>query len=153
MVGGFLVKKWSFWAVMCGVSVLNGLLFFAGSYSDMQRGLEGVDNQAGLIFIPILWVLAAVVLLLINVCTLVRGRGLDKDLRIRFLNVFHLARLPKGAAAARVSFFAFTVLLMALGYYMFANRFCSVLYALTGGAFLLSLYVWKHAPDLREDAA
>ncbi len=152
MVGGFLVKKWGFWAAMCGVSVLNGLLFFAGSYSDMRRGVEGVDNQAGLIFIPILWILAAVVLLVINVCTLVRGRRLDKNLRIRFLNVFHLAGLPKGAAATRVFFFTFTLLLMALGYYMFANRICSVLYALTGGAFLLSLYVWRHAPELRDSA-
>ncbi len=147
------MKKWVFWAAMCGVSVLNGLLFFAGSYSDMQRGVEGVDNQAGLIFIPILWVVAAIVLLIINVCTLVRGRGLDKNIRIRFLNVFHFAGLPKGAAAARVFFFTLTVLLMILGYYMFANRFCSILYALTGGAFLLSLYIWGHAPDLREDAA
>lgn len=147
------MKKWSFWAAMCGVSVLNGLFFFAGSYSDMQRGVEGVDNQAGLIFIPILWALTAVVLLVINACTLVRGRGLDKDLHIRFLNVFHLAGLPKSAAAARVFFFAVTALLMALGYCMFANRFYSVLYALTGGTFLLSLYVWKHAPDLRENAA
>ncbi len=152
MIGVFLVKKWIFWAAMCGVSVLNGLLFFAGSYSDMRRGIEGADNQAGLIFIPVLWILAAVVLLVINVCTLVRGRGLNKDLRIRFLNVFHLAGLPKGTAVARVFFFAFTLLLMALGYYMFANRFCSVLYALTGGAFLLSLYAWRHAPELQDAA-
>ncbi len=146
------MKKWEFWAAMCGVSMLNGLLFFAGSYSDMQRGIEGVDNQAGLIFIPILWIAAAIVLLAIHVCTLIRGRRLDKNLRIRFWKVFHLAGLPKGAAAARVLFFAFTVLLMILGYYMFANRFWSVLYAFTGGAFVLSLYAWAHAPELREDA-
>jgi len=145
MMGGFLVKKWVFWAAMCGVSILNGLFFFAGSYSDMQRGIEGVDNQAGLLLIPILWGVAATVLLAINVCTLVRGRGLDKDLRIRFGDVFHLARLKKGAAAARVLFFAFAVLLMTLGCYMFANRFCSVCYAFTGGALLLSLYAWGHA--------
>lgn len=147
------MKKWSFWAAMCGVSVLNGLLFFAGSYSDMQRGIEGADNQAGLLFVPILWAAAAVALLAINVCTLIRGRGLDRNLRIRFMKVFRLAGLSKGAAAGRVCFFAFTVLLMALGCRMFAGRFISVLYGLTGGAFLLSLYVWGHAPDLREDAA
>ncbi len=142
------MKKWTFWAVMCGVSILNGLLFFTGSYSDMRRGAEGADNQAGLLFIPILWALAAMVLLVINVCTLIRGQGLDRELRIRFLKVFHLAGLPNGAAAARVCFFAFAALLTAFGYFMFASRLCSILYALTGGTLLLLLYAWGHAPDL-----
>lgn len=141
------MKKWTFWAATCSVSILNGLLFFAGSYSDMQRGAGGADNPAGLLFVPILWALAAMVLLLINVCTLIRGKGLDKELRVRFLNVFHLAGLPKGAAA-RVCFFAFAALLMAFGSFMFADRLCSILYALTGGALLLLLYAWGHAPDL-----
>jgi len=138
---------------MCGVSILNGLFFFIGSYSSMRRGVEGVDNQAGLLFIPLFWGMAVIVLLVINVCTLVHGRELDKDLRIRFWKVFHLAGLRKSAAAARILFFAAAVLLMALAYYMFANRFCSTLSALTGGALLLSLYVWGHAQELREDAA
>lgn len=147
------MKKWGFWAAMCGVSILNGLLFFAGSYNDMQRGLEGVDNQAALLFIPLLWILAAITLLALNGFAFVHGRGLDPALRVRFFHVFHFAGLRKGAAAARVSFFVFDILLMGLGCQIFTNRLCNALYALTGGVYLLFLYVWTHAEDLQENAA
>lgn len=48
------MKKWFFWITMCLVSILNGAAFFGASISALNRGLNGVDNQAALLFIPFL---------------------------------------------------------------------------------------------------
>lgn len=73
------MKKWTFGVVMCAASLLNGATFFGASLGVMQRGLDGIDNQASLLFIPFLWIIVAFVLVVINAYTLLRGIKIGKD--------------------------------------------------------------------------
>ena len=112
----------------------------------MNRGLNGVDNQAALLFIPFLWIIAVFVLVVLNICTLIRGMNIKKEQIIHLLDVFHLSGLSKRAKISRAGFIIITCFLMLFGYSLFAaERMWSVAYALSGGILLLFLYTWKRA--------
>lgn len=51
------MKKYTFWLSMLAVSLMNGAIFYVCSADIMRSGIEGVDNQASLLFIPMLWIL------------------------------------------------------------------------------------------------
>lgn len=140
------MKKWIFWTVMCVVSLLNGGFFGGASFQAMRQGLDGVDNQAALIFIPFLWVVAAFVLILLNGYTLIRGVSIKREQIICLTDVFRLSGLSGRAKAGRITFIVAAILLMLFGYGLFAGEaLWAVAYALSGGALLLFLYAWQGA--------
>lgn len=136
------MRKWIFWVIMCLISILNGLLFFKTSSDAMQRGIEGVDNQGALLFIPILWIMAAIVLFAINLYTLIYGRKIKNDHKIHIINMFYLAKQSKKEILSRMVFFGVTCLLMFFGYSLFAASIWSVAYAVSGGLLFICLYIW-----------
>lgn len=141
------MKKKKFWAAMCGVSLLNGLCFFGASSAAMRRGIAGVENPSALMLIPLLWVVAAAVLLLLNLCTLLWGFKVDRDRPVPVLKLFRLSGLSGRARGARIAFFLAAGLLMLFGYWLFAaETLWALAYAASGGALLLLLCAWKNAP-------
>lgn len=130
---------------MCFISVLNGGFFFQASRCVMQRGIEGVENQAALLFIPILWIMAAAVLIALNLYTLISGRNIRNEHRIHGIKIFYLAGLNGKELFGRVVFFGIVCLLMLFGYSLFGAGVWSVAYALSGGFLLICLYIWKKA--------
>ena len=139
------MKKWIFWLTMFLISLANGAIFFAASLSAMRQGISGVDNQGALIFIPLLWLAAALVLLVLNLCTLISSRRIERERKIFLLDVFCLSGLSARASAGRITFFAASFLLMLLAYLLFAPGPLAVFYALSGGLLLLFLLAWKNA--------
>lgn len=138
------MKKWNFWITMCVVSILNGVFFFGASASAMNKGLAGADNQAALLFIPLFWIMALLVLIAINIYTLVQGRKIKRNQIIGLLEIFQLSGLSKKARVFKITFLLITCLLMILGYSLFAQEMIwAVSYALSGGALLLLLYMWR----------
>ena len=138
------MKKRTFWFVMCLLSLLNGTCFYWGSLAAMAQGIEGADNQAALLFIPILWITAVLVLITLNIYTLLWGRKIHSDCRIRLWTVFCFAGLKGNKAVVRVVFLTITLLLMLFGYALFASYgFTAAAYALSGGLLLLCLYQWQ----------
>jgi len=141
------MKKWAFWTAMLAVSILNGVCFYGGSASAMRRGLDGADNQAGLLFIPMFWIAAVFVLIVINLYTFARGFRIEKNQRIGLFDIFRLSGLSGKAKAGRIAFLAVTCLLMVFGFALFPRELAwAIAYALTGGALLLFLYAWQKAP-------
>ncbi len=140
------MKKWAFWMTMWLVSILNGALFFGASLSAMNRGLDGVENQAAFLFVPLLWAMAALVLIAISLYTLVRGMKIKRERVIGLFDIFQTTGLSKKAKAHRAAFLIMTGFLMLFGYSLFAKEAVwAVSYALTGGALLLFLYAWEKA--------
>lgn len=141
-----IMKKWFFWTAMCAASLLNGGAFFGASLYAMRQGVEGVENQAALLFVPFLWVLAAFVVVLINIYTLICGIKIETGQMIRLLDPLRLSGLSPKARAGRIVFMAITSLLMLFGYSLFAAEVVwAAAYALSGGALLLFLYAWRKA--------
>jgi len=141
------MKKQAFWMAMFAVSILNGVCFYGGSANAMNRGLDGVDNQAGLLFIPLFWAAAVFVLIVINLYTLARGFRIEKNQRIGLFDVFRLSGLSGKAKAGRIAFLVVTCLLMVFGFALFPGELAwAAAYALTGGALLLFLYAWHNVP-------
>ena len=139
------MKKWAFWAVMCIVSIMNGLFFFVASRSAMSRGIEGVDNQGALLFIPLLWIVAFFVIAVINVYTAIQGIKIEKNRAIDLMAVFHLSGLSPKAKRGRIVFLAVCGLLVLFGYSLFArDTIWAVSYALSGGVLLMCLYAWAN---------
>lgn len=140
------MRKWIFWSAMCVVSLLNGGAFFGASCSAMRRGIDGVENQSSLMFIPLLWVIAAFVLLLINLYTFIGGARIKREQMIRLADVLCLSGLSGRAKTGRIAFFTMTVLLMLFGYSLFAaEAIWALAYGLSGGTLLLFLYAWRTA--------
>lgn len=140
------MKKWIFWTATCIASLLNGGSFFGASFNAMRRGLDGVDNQAALLFVPFLWITAALVLILLNIYTLICGIKMEKKQLIVLSDVFHLSGRSKKEKVSRIVFVTITFLLMLLGYSLFASEIAwAAAYALSGGALLVFLYTWKKA--------
>lgn len=146
------MKKWAFWSAMCAVSLINGAFFFGGSASVMGRGIEGTDNQASLLFIPVLWLMAIWALAALNLCTLLSGVRMEKGRSIHPLEVFHLSGLSRRTKASRAAFFLAAGLLMLFGYALFTPDIpWAIGYALSGGLLLLFLNAWARAFAQRAD--
>ncbi len=143
--GNTSMKKWTFWMIMCLVSLANGACFFAASLSSMRAGVSGVEHQAALLFIPLLWIVAVIVIALLNACTLIQGRRIRRESVITLRSVFDLSGLSDKAHADRVLFFGASAVLMLFAYSLFASKLLSSAYALTGGLLLLFLYAWRQA--------
>lgn len=140
------MRKWTFWIFMCFVSVLNGAFFFMASANSMRQGISGGDNQAALLFIPMLWIAAGFVLVMLNLYTLIRGITIEKDRIVRISDIFKLSGLSRRTRLGRISFFVITGLLMLFGYGLFAlDAVLSIAYAFSGGMLLVLLYAWKMA--------
>ena len=138
--------KRQFGFMMCGISLLNGACFYRASLGAMQQGISGVDNQAALLFIPALWVIAAAVLVAINVSAAVYGRAIRRDHRICPLDIFRLRGLRGRELAGRITFLVVAALLVLFGYGLFAAEVVwSAAYALSGGMLLVCLYLWGRA--------
>lgn len=137
------MNKRSFWLVMCALSMGNGALFYRLSRDAMESGIASVDNQASLLFIPVLWIIAAAVLVCLNVYTLVFGRRIPKSRRIHFLEAFRFSGRRPREAAGQIGFLAITCLLMAFAYLLFTPGRMGAAYALSGGALLICLSRWQ----------
>ena len=138
------MKKWIFWTAMCLTSILNGMIFFAASLNSMRHGIDGADNQAALLFIPMLWIAAGLVLIGLNGYTWIRGMSMEKGQMLYVSGVFKLSGLSRRAKIGRISLFVGTSLLMLFGYGLFASEpILSIAYALSGGVLLLLLYTWN----------
>lgn len=140
------MKKHTLRIAICVASLLNGAVFFVASLSVMRRGLDGIDNQASLLFIPFLWIIAAFVLIVLNLYTLIRGATINKNQKISPFDVFRFSGLSAKAKAGRTAFITMTCLLMVFGYSLFASQIIwAAAYALSGGVLLLFLYAWRKA--------
>lgn len=140
------MKKRTFWIAMCIASLLNGAIFFWASFSVMQHGLDGIDNQASLLFIPFLWIIATLVLIVLNIYTLIRGAKITQNQMIDLFDVFRFSGLSAKAKAGRITFITMTCLLMLFGYSLFSSQIIwAAAYALSGGVLLLFLYAWREA--------
>lgn len=140
------MKKRFFWLSMLAISLLNGAMFYKASSAAMNRGIDGVDNQAGLLFIPVLWVMAIYALTALHAFTLVRGRKLAKNQKISLSDLFRLSKLSAKEKMLRVVLLLTDCLLMLFGYSLFASeKIWAVSYALSGGVLLLFLYAWEEA--------
>ena len=105
----------------------------------MGEGIAGVDNQASLLFIPIFWIIAAAVLLVIYAWALIYGIRIERRYRFRAAQLVCLSELSRRELVGRGAFFAVTGLLM------WAALELSVEYALSGGGLLACLYLWKRS--------
>lgn len=140
------MRKRYFWLLQLLVSLLHGLCFYKATLGAMRHGIDHVDNQAGLLFLPILWLFAAAVLLAAQGYVLARGRRIAGKRRISPRVFFQFAGLKRKAIAGRAVFFALDGVLMLFAYRLFAGQgVWGVGYALSGGALLLLLSVWHSA--------
>lgn len=140
------MKKWPFWIIMCIISILNGASFFKASLNAMCNGIEDIENPSALFFIPSLWILAALIIVVVNVFTLFCGMRIDRNRTMNPLHLFHLSDLPLKEKCLRITFIVITCFLMMFGYWLFArDPIWALFYALSGGIFLVFLYVWIKA--------
>lgn len=122
------------------------VFLFRGLAQFHEPGIEGVDNQGALLFIPLLWIVAFFVIAVINVYTAVRGIKIEKSRTIDLLAVFHLSGLSPKAKIGRIAFLAVCGFLVVFGYCLFAqDTIWAVSYALSGGVLLVFLYAWAAA--------
>ena len=141
------MKKWSFWFLTFLISLVNAGCFFGASVSAIKRGIDGVDNQGALLFIPLLWFIAFFVILGMNIFTLIKGIRLSKVQTISIAAFFHFLNLSAKAMAYRVIWIAVSCLLMVFGFSLFAQEIIwSLSYALSGGTLLQLLLIWKLLP-------
>lgn len=138
------MKRLPFWLMMCVLSVVNGLIFFQLTFAAMGRGIPDVDNQGALLMIPLFWIAAAIVLILLNIVTLVDGRHIPKGTGVDPLAAFRFAGLRGCEMARRVIFLVIAALLVYLALHFDHHaRLLSAAYAVTGGALLILLYGWR----------
>ena len=135
------MRKWGFLGLMFGLSLLNGGFFVRDTLRLMGEGIAGVDNQASLLFIPIFWIIAAAVLLVIYAWALIYGIRIERRYRFRAAQLVCLSELSRRELVGRGAFFAVTGLLM------WAALELSVEYALSGGG-LLACHMGGKQQDL-----
>lgn len=140
------MKRLPFWLLIFLLSWVNGLIFFQLTFAAMGRGIPDVDNQGALLMMPLFWIAAAIVLVLINIVTLVEGRHIQKNVGVDPLAAFRFAGLKGRKMAGRVAFLAVSALLVYLAlHFDHRERLLSAAYAITGGALLMLLYGWRSA--------
>ena len=141
------MRKGLFWLVTCVISLWNGLFFFLGSRASMMRGIPDVDNQAALLFIPLLWIIAAAVLLFLNGCTLICGSRLKKGYRFHPGRLFRMEGLRRGELVCRAGLLLLSALVLLYAACVCApnGNLMDAAYLLTGVLYLLCLYLWYRA--------
>ncbi len=140
------MRKRTYELLLIALALGNGVLFILASLAEMQKGVEDVDNQAALLFIPVLWIPAGAVVLGLILFILLRGRKLEKDMVFHPQRLFDLQGLGRGRIVSRITLFGVTAALMLFGFWLFVREpFLAGFYALTGGALVLLLYVWTRS--------
>lgn len=132
------MKKNRFLLAALLTALANGGLFYLASARAMRAGIPGADNQAALLFIPLLWIAAGLVLVLLAAWLLAVGRRIPPE------RVIRPAALRKEDDGLRLRFLIPAGILMLVGYGLFAS-FLSAAYALSGGALLVLLQAWRLA--------
>lgn len=140
------MKRLPFWVLMCLLSLVNGLLFFQMTFALMRRGIPDVDNQGALLMIPLFWIAAAIVLVVLNIVTFVDGRHIPPNVKADPLAAFRFKGLNRREMAGRVAFLTIAAFLVYLAFHFSHDeRLLSAAYAITGGLLLILLYGWRHA--------
>lgn len=136
------LKKKPFIFITLGAAVLNGMMFTAGAMSAFHSGLEGVDNQAAMILIPVFFVPAAwFVVGALCLMILIFGARIKQDAKVFPAEIFAMAGLRTGAKIGRVMYLIFCGMMMLLGFSLFwPDALWAVPYAVTDGILLLLLY-------------
>ena len=141
------MRKWSFWGLMCLVSLIHWLCFFQGTLEAFYRGIPGVDNQAALLFIPAFWVMAAAALIVFALWTLWIGRAwIERGYRFSLSGMIFFARRSRREKRWGAVFFLLTGVLVWRGLLLFhPSVLWTALYLASGLVLFLLFYFWLQA--------
>ena len=141
------MRKWSFWGLMCLVSLIHWLCFFQGTLEAFYRGIPGVDNQAALLFIPAFWVMAAAALIVFALWTLWIGRAwIERGYRFSLSGMIFFARRGRREKRWGAVFFLLTGVLVWRGLLLFhPSDLWTALYLASGLVLFLLFYFWLQA--------
>lgn len=141
------MRKWSFWGLMCLVSLIHWLCFFQGTLEAFYRGIPGVDNQAALLFIPAFWVMAAAALIVFALWTLWIGRAwIERGYRFSLSGMIFFARRSRREKRWGAVFFLLTGVLVWRGLLLFhPSDLWTALYLASGLVLFLLFYFWLQA--------
>ena len=141
------MRKWSFWGLMCLVSLIHWLCFFQGTLEAFYRGIPGVDNQAALLFIPAFWVMAAAALIVFALWTLWIGRAwIERGYRFSLSGMIFFARRSHREKRWGAVFFLLTGVLVWRGLLLFhPSDLWTALYLASGLVLFLLFYFWLQA--------
>lgn len=145
--GAAAVRKWSFWGLMCLVSLIHWLCFFQGTLEVFRRGIPGVDNQAALLFIPFFWVMAAAALIVFALWTLWIGRvWIERGYRFSLSGMVFFSRRSRREKRWGAVFFLLTGVLVWRGLLLFyPSDLWTTLYLASGLVLFLLFYFWLQA--------
>lgn len=141
------MRKWSFWGLMCLVSLLHWLCFFQGTLEAFNKGIPGVDNQGALLFIPAFWVMAAAALVVFALWTLWIGRAwIERGYRFSLSGMLFFARRSRREKRWGAVFFLLTGVLVWRGLLLFhSSDLWTALYLASGLVLFLLFYFWLQA--------
>ena len=141
------MRKWSFWGLMCLVSLLHWLCFFQGTLEAFNKGIPGVDNQGALLFIPAFWVMAAAALVVFALWTLWIGRAwIERGYRFSLSGMIFFARRSRREKRWGAVFFLLTGVLVWRGLLLFhSSDLWTALYLASGLVLFLLFYFWLQA--------
>ena len=141
------MRKWSFWGLMCLVSLIHWLCFFQGTLEAFYRGIPGVDNQAALLFIPAFWVMAAAALIVFALWTLWIGRAwIERGYRFSLSGMIFFARRSHREKRWGAVFFLLTGVLVWRGLLLIhPSDLWTALYLASGLVLFLLFYFWLQA--------
>lgn len=141
------MRKWSFWGLMCLVSLIHWLCFFQGTLEAFYRGIPGVDNQAALLFIPAFWVMAAAALIVFALWTLWIGRAwIERGYRFSLSGMIFFARRSRREKRWGAVFFLLTGVLVWRGLLLIhPSDLWTALYLVSGLVLFLLFYFWLQA--------
>ena len=138
------MKKMRFWLRMCLVSVAHGALFVWASWVAVMRELDKIG--AAVFMIVLIWAVAVIALILLDLCALIDMRLIPKDARVDPWTAFRFSGLTKWGIAGRTAFLMAAIVLVCLTFALFAAAgVLSAAYALSGGLLLAFLYSWWDA--------
>ena len=140
------MKKWGFWAVMCALSLLHFACFVQATLA-MVLSQEAERLGGNYTASPMLWILGAAVLTVVQLCAVSYGRHeLRHCSEIHPLRFFRFSGLGTGRILRRAGGLAAVFLAAALAFALFAwADLWALAYALSGGLLLLSLAIWLDA--------
>ena len=141
------MRKWSFWGLMCLVSLFHWLCFFQGTLEAFNKGIPGVDNQGALLFIPAFWVMAAAALIVFALWTLWIGRAwIERGYRFSLSGMIFFVRRSRREKRWGAVFFLLTGVLVWRGLLLIhPSDLWTALYLASGLVLFLLFYFWLQA--------
>lgn len=141
------MRKWSFWGLMCLVSLFHWLCFFQGTREVLHTPVPGVDNLAALLFIPFFWVMAAAALIVFALWTLWIGRAwIERGYRFSLSGMIFFARRSRREKRWGAVFFLLTGVLVWRGLLLFhPSDLWTALYLASRLVLFLLFYFWLQA--------